>query len=157
MRANAKWSRRPRPPRERQDILGSKRFEMSEIEKGDDGPYYAVSFGWLDYIPQLPRPVFAWPGTELWRAVVHGHGFVIAAQCSGPPVHGFFTTYFVRAKNRMEAAEAAMRITRERWENSAPGSLARGDLLVEVDEVEPVEERFRWRSGAGYTFYASND
>jgi hypothetical protein len=133
--------------------LGRLRFKMSDIEDDEDGKYYAVSFGWLDYIPKLPKPVFAWPGTELWRAMVHGHGFVIEAQGFARPIHGFYTTYFVRAKNRMEAAEAARRTARKRWENSVPGALASGDLLVEVDEVESVEGRFRWRSGAGYTFY----
>jgi hypothetical protein len=131
---------------------------MSDIEKdeeGEDGNYCAVSFGWLDYIPKLPRPVFAWPGTDLWRALVHGHGFVIEGQGFARPIRGFYTTYFVRAKNRMEAAEAALRITRKRWENSVPGALASGDLLVEVDKVESVEDWFHWRSGGGYTFYAS--
>jgi hypothetical protein len=128
---------------------------MSDIEEDGDGKYHAVSFGWLDYFRRLPKPVWAWPGTDLWRVMVRGHGFVIEAQGSAPPITGFYTTYFVRGKNRREAAEAALRLAKRRWENSVPGAIASGDLEVEVEEVEPVEARFRWRSSAGYTFFGT--
>ena len=129
---------------------------MADTEEDEPGTYHGVSFGRLDLIRRLPKPVWAWPGSELWQATVHGHGFVIHG-LSAQSICGFYTTYVVRARTRMEAIESALRVTRRRWKNSAPGALADGDLLVEVEDVELIEGRFRWRSGAGYTFYAATD
>lgn len=127
---------------------------MSELDDDIDAGYYEVGFGLRDYLPKLPRPVIAWPGTGLWRALLHAHGFVIAGAQPGHEIRGFFTTYFVRARDQREAAAEAIRIARKRWEASISASLATGALVLDVEEVEPAGGRFRWRSSLGYTFYS---
>jgi hypothetical protein len=88
---------------------------MSEVEQDQEGVYSRVRFGWLDYLPKLPNPVFAWPGTELWRVMLHGHGFIVHTEDANQRIVGFFTTHFVPARNRQEAIQKALLITSSRW------------------------------------------
>lgn len=116
---------------------------------------YVVSNGWLfDFLHRLSIPVLAWPGQSLFRVVLHGHGFVLPVQ-GLPPRIGFFTTYFVAARNvRNAEARAKQRLT-DRWATFYPD--AEGELQLEIEDLERLHERFRKRSHHGFAFYSTDD
>ena len=130
---------------------------MSEVEQDGETTYSEVRFGWMDYLPALPSPVIAGPGTELWRVMLHGRGFVMQASDSGERIIGFVTTHFVPARTREEAIERALHRARRRWKERTHGLNVTGDLDLKIQEVEDGYGWFRWRSGGGYTFYSTED
>lgn len=113
---------------------------------------YVVSHGWLaDFLMRLSRPVVAWPGEHLFRIVLHGTGFVHHVE-GVPPRRGFYTTYFVAARDVRTAEAKAMQRVRERWETFYDD--ATGELSLTVEETERLPERFLRRSRLGFAFYS---
>ena len=114
--------------------------------------YAILDVGWRSHLPKLPRPVIAF-GETLWRALVHGTGFTVAAEPGEPPLVGFYTTYFVSGANVREALQAAEHVALNRWPTSVVGAKATGQLIVTIEEIDRVRGRFRLHSGSAYVFY----
>jgi hypothetical protein len=127
---------------------------MAEDPK-EDFEYRLLDFGWRDRLPSPPRPALALFAQDLWQVRLHGTAIDVLPFGKGSPLVGFFTTVIVAAPNRMVAEARAIRRVTKAWENSPPGRMNRGGLDLEVEEVEQLRDRFRWRSGSGYVFYGA--
>ena len=129
---------------------------MSE-EPEEDFKYSLLDFGWRDRLPRRPRPVLAVFTQDLWQVRLHGTGILVRPFGSGNPLVGFFTTVIVPARNRKMAESAALARVEKSWRTSPPGRFDLGALKLEIEEVEQLRDRFRWRSGSGYVFYGASD
>ncbi|HEX6097813.1 MAG TPA: hypothetical protein VF432_15920 [Thermoanaerobaculia bacterium] len=129
---------------------------MENGAENEEPVAYVVTRGWLaDFILRLTRPVVAWPGQELYRVVLHGHGFVHSV-AGLPPRIGFYTTYFVAARDVRSAEGKAVQRLRERWDTFYSDE-ATGDLVIDVEESERLPQRFLRRSRWGLAFYRNDD
>jgi len=97
----------------------------------------------------LPRPAIAIGHDDLYAVVVHGTGFWFAVD-DGPPVDGFFTTRVVAAPDTREAERRALAMVDRDWRRRGHGS-----LVLELETIRVLDERFRLRRGGGATFYRS--
>ena len=128
---------------------------MAARDDGEEPVAYVISRGRLaDFLLSLSLPVFAWPGRQLFRVVLHGSGFVLPVD-GRPSSVGFYITYFVAGRDVRSAERKAAERLNERWANVYDE--AAGELIVETEEVERLDDRFMWRSRSGFVFYSSDE
>lgn len=114
---------------------------------------YVISRGRIaDFLLGLAFPAIAWPGQSLYRIVLHGHGFVWNVEILPEPWIGFYVTYFVAARDVRTAEATAQKRLRDRWDAFYADDVT-GELIVEIDDIEQLEERFLARSRYGMAFY----
>lgn len=112
---------------------------------------------WRDWIPKLPRLVFAFGKMDIYSVFLNGRDFVLQIRGHEDPIIGFYTTRFVAAENFHSAEKAACRSVLQEWEQKAYLKECGKDPKLSVEKVVILSERFRLRSGAGFTFYGSNN
>ena len=143
------------PPTSQAIDMDEPRNADESAEGAEEQEIYLLSRGWLvDFLTRLPTPVFAMPGRSLYRHFVHGHGFSLAVGRAKPSI-GFYTTVFTAATSFQEARLKAIARTRARWNSFYPE--AEGDLFVELEETEPLRERFKLRSALGLVLFSEYD
>ena len=131
--------------------------DPKEFDSEDDQEpeYFVLSQGWfVDFLLRFPTPVLALPGRNLYRVLVHGHGFSEPVEDSEPIV-GFYTTVIASAKDRLEAEQKAIMKVKDRWDTFHPD--ATGGLFVDIEETRLIEERFKLRSILGFSLYSEDD
>jgi len=117
--------------------------------------YHLLSNGWVvDFLRTFPTPVFAMPGTTLYKHLVHGHGFSQPIAESTPAI-GFYTTVFTAAASVKEAQAKAIARMKSRWETFHPD--ADGVLFVDIEESTPLKRRFTLRSVLGLSLYSEDE
>jgi hypothetical protein len=107
---------------------------------------------WRDWLPSIPRPVFALGARALYQVVLHGSGFSLPIAAS-EPARGFFTTFFVAAASRREAEEKARARVTEEWNRFGASRTIGPVPMLEVERIELLRNRFLWRSGGGFLLY----
>lgn len=120
--------------------------------------YYLVGTGtWLDWLARIPRPVIAIGRKDLYSVMMKGQDFILPIEGSKDPVIGFYTTRFVAAKNIREAEKLAHQLVMQEWEKKGYDKLCGKRPSLSPEEVTILEERFRLRSGFGFSFYENDD
>jgi hypothetical protein len=118
--------------------------------------YYLLGKGtWLDFLPTVPRPVFAFGTKQLYRVMIHGSGINLPIG-SDSKASGFYTTRFVAASSKADAGQIAMSRVEVEWTNRGYRDLG-GNVTLETDQVDPLIDRFMLRSAMGFTFYTESD
>jgi hypothetical protein len=129
-------------------------MEQPRVEESGT-EYYILGTGtWRDFLPRLPKPVFALGAKELYRALVHGDGFALPVD-GGRSVVGFYTNRFVAAATPQEARRLAITSVQSEWKHRGYEKRA-GQVALTVEELHVLSERFRYRSGSGFTFYSQS-
>ena len=112
---------------------------------------------WLDWLPNIPRPVIAFGRYDIYSVLLNGQDFSLPIGGLNDPAIGFYTTRYVAAENIRDAKKAAfVRVIRE-WENRGYRALCGKKPTLSTEEVLILKKRFRLRSGTGFTFYNSED
>ena len=117
--------------------------------------YYVVGTGsWRDLLPKLPRPVFAFGENDIYWVMVKGTGFTLPIDDSC--VDSFFTGRFVSASTVRDAKRIAFALVGKEWEQKGYKERG-GSVSLTVNDIDVLRERFRLRSGTGFTFYTMSD
>ena len=126
---------------------------MNESEQPEPIGWIIGTGTWRDFIRRIPRPVFAVGPNELFSVLVHGSGFALWIAGEEEPIIGFFTTRIVAARNVREAERLALAAIGKDWQRRGHQHAAGSPAKLVVEEVAVLNERFRLRSGGGFTFY----
>jgi hypothetical protein len=128
---------------------------MSDTESDEPIGQVLGTGSWRDLLPRIPRPVWAIGAQQLYRVLIHGSGFSLTGD--GEPIVGFFTTRFVAAANVRDAEAQARWSVLTDWKRGGYEASARSSPLLEIEDLELVQSRFRLRSGAGFTFFTASE
>jgi hypothetical protein len=126
---------------------------MNEKEQHEPIGWVIRTGTWRDLIRRIPRPVLALHPTTLFSVLVHGSGFALPIAGGQKPAIGFFATRFVAACNVREAERLALSAIERDWQRKGLHHAAGRTASLAVEEISELSERFRLRSGSGFTFY----
>ena len=129
---------------------------MSDTEPEQPSAYLLGTGTWRDLLPRIPRPVLAIGSQQLYRVLIHGSGFSLALGDGSEPIVGFFTTRFVAAANVRDAETKARTSVLREWKYRGCEASARASPILELEDLEVTHSRFRFRSGAGFTFFGAS-
>jgi hypothetical protein len=120
--------------------------------------YYLLGTGtWLDWLPNLPKPLIAFGRKHLYSVLLNGQDFSLPIGGSKDPLIGFYTTRFVAAENLREAEKAAHgRVIRE-WKRKGYLKLCGKNPTLYTEEVIILNDHFRFRAATGFAFYDNED
>ena len=131
---------------------------MNTQDHDNDGDFHLLGTGtWLDWLPNLPRPVIALWRKDIYSVLLNGQDFSLPIGGSEDPVIGFYTTRYIAAENIRDAEKAAVNRVMQEWKNRGYFELCGKEPTLSAEEVLILEERFRLRSGTGFAFYNSED
>jgi len=133
---------------------------MNNTDENDESQYSLIGSGtWRDFLPSLPKPVIALGHKSIYYVFIHGTRFEVRFGGTNMPLIGFFTTRFVAASNVRQAEQCAFQSVISEWEKEGFLGLSGVEPTLSVEKLEQLSERFRLRSGGGFTFYRadSND
>jgi hypothetical protein len=129
---------------------------MDDSDSDSDGEIYLLGTGtWRDWLPTLPRPVFALGEKEIYRVMVHGDGFALPIG-NGKCARGFFTTRYVAAATAREAKRIATAYVEADWKRLGHDDTA-GSATIVIEQIAVLGDRFLLRSGGGFSFYSETD
>jgi hypothetical protein len=99
-----------------------------------------------------------WPSgaQQLHRVLIHGSSFSLPLRDGGAPIVGFFTTRFVAATNVRDAEIKARSSVLREWKRRGYEASAGSSPILELEDVEIIHSRFRFRSGDGFTFFGAS-
>jgi hypothetical protein len=129
---------------------------MSDTESDEASGYFLGTGTWRDLLPRIPRPVLAIGAQQLYRVLIHGSGFSLPLRDGGERIVGFFTTRFVAAANVRDAEIKARSSVLREWKRRGYEASAGSSPILELEELEVIHSRFRFRSGAGFTFFGAS-
>ncbi len=131
---------------------------MKHQDQDNDTDIHLLGTGtWLDWLPNLPRPVIALGENDIYSVFLNGKDFVLPIGDSDEPVVGFYTTRYVAARNFKEAKKAALDRVLLDWRNKGYLKLSGKEPSLTAEEVVISEKRFRYRSATGFAFYPDED
>jgi hypothetical protein len=129
------------------------RLTMNDTDSDEPVCHPLGTGGWSDLLPRIPRPVWAVGKQQLYRVLIEGSEFSLPLVGGGEPMVGFFTTRFVAAANVRDAEMKARSCVLREWKRRGYEASAGSSPLLQIDALEPIDSRFRLRSGAGFTFF----
>jgi hypothetical protein len=131
---------------------------MKNQDRDDEIVGHVLGTGtWRDWLPKLPRPIFALGKNDLYSVLLHGQDFILPIGGSEDPVIGFYTTRWVAAENYHKAEKKAFNSVIQEWNNKGYFNKCGRKPNLSTEKVVILNERFRLRSGAGFTFYSNED
>ena len=129
---------------------------MSDTESDEPVGYFLGTGAWRDLLPRIPRPVLAIGAQQLHRVLIHGSGFSLPHRHSSEPIVGFFTTRFVAAANVRDAEIKSRASVLREWKRRGYEASAGASPILELEDLEVMHSRFRFRSGAGFSFFGAS-
>jgi hypothetical protein len=112
---------------------------------------------WRDWFRKIPRPVFALGKNDLYSVLLKGTGFTLPIEGADDPAISFYTTRFVAAGNMHAAKKAACRSVMNEWSLRGYLKISGREPTISIEEIDLLHERFRLRSGGGFTFYRNDN
>ena len=88
---------------------------------------------------------------------MEGTNFTFLIDGIEKPIIGFYTTRYVAARNLHAAKTAAIEAVHHEWSTRGYRKFSGKEPTILIEKVDLLYERFRLRSGAGFSFYCSDD
>ena len=135
-------------------------FYNTISDKNNDYEFVAQAIGtgtWRDWIKKIPKPVFALGKNDMYSVLVQGTDFKLPIGITDEPAIGFYTSRFVAAENVHAAKIAARNSVLNEWSTKGFLKVSGSDPKISIEEIDLLYERFRLRSGGGFSFYCNDD
>lgn len=104
---------------------------------------------WRDWVPLLPRPVFALPPRHLFVVMVRGTGFSVTSPDGRDVYNAFLTGRIVSAHSPSDADEQTRAAVAADWWASPLGRSAGPRVGLQATHIERLTSRFRLNSSFG--------
>ena len=112
---------------------------------------------WLDWIKKIPIPVFALGKNDIYSVFLEGTNFTLPIDGMEKPAIGFYTTRYVASENVHEAKKSAIKSALHLWNTRGFRKFSGNEPTISIEKVDLLYERFRLRSGTGFSFYCNDD